>query len=77
MLKWSFNFTSMNFIPLSFYERSTLKRINMTSVLTKNPANIRMHETTPDIKSSVQKSSKVQFITSGRVLDSSVEISKR
>ena len=75
MLKWSFNFTSMNFIPLSFYERSTLKRINMTSVLTKNPANIRMHKTTPE--SSVQKSSKVQFITSGRVLDSSVEISKR
>ena len=43
----------MNRIPLFFDERSTSKRINMTSVLKKTQ--LAMHKTVPDIKSSVQK----------------------
>ena len=74
MLKWSFYLTSMNSIPLFFYERLTLKRMNMTSVLGKtaanNPQNCTWYQ-------KLVQNIKVQFIKSGRVLDSSVEINKR
>ena len=76
MLKMSFNFMSMNSIPLFFYESSISKKINMTSrqFLKKNATNNaqKMH-----LISKVQfKNIKVQLIKIGRVLDSSVDVSK-
>ena len=74
MPKWSFSFMSMSSILLFFYESSISKRINMTPVFEINAANNA--KTAPDIKSSVQNI-KVQFIKSGRILDSSVNVGKR
>ena len=39
MLNWSFDFMSMNSIPLIFYENSIWKRMNITSEKEKTAAN--------------------------------------
>ena len=70
MLKWSFNFMSMNSIPLFFYEISISKRMNITSLL-ENTA--ERHLT-----SKVQfKNIKVQSIKREPVLDRSVDVNER
>ena len=77
----SFNFMSMNSIPLFFYEISISKRMNITSFLENNAAN-NVQNCTGHQKS-VQKYQlkisvkKVQLIKREPVLDRSVDVNKR